>query len=172
MDWWGKGKGKGQQGHRDFKAEQKVWIGSLPSTVTFQTLQPLMKQAGNCKWVEVFQGGTGVACFATADEAQAAIAQLNGSSLEGATIEVDTWVRMPREQKVHSSGDPEKDSLIQKIKAGQRASQQFKEAWHGFCKDNGHEKFDPARHENQFLKDFLESGVEIPEGKGSRSNPY
>jgi len=47
--------------------------------ITYKELHPHMKQAGNAKWCEVFGGngaGTGVACYATAEEAQAAIASL------------------------------------------------------------------------------------------------
>ena len=94
-NWMGMGKGKGKgKDHKDFKDEQKVWIGSIPDGVTYKELQPHMKQAGNAKWVAVFSGngqGTGVACYATAAEAQAAIASLNGSVVGGGAIQVDVW---------------------------------------------------------------------------------
>merc|ERR1712187_869967 len=100
---WGKGGfGKGYGGgmsHRNFKSEQKVWIGNLAEGVTFKELQPHMKQAGTAKWVEVFSGkgkGTGVACYATEAEATAAIAALNGSVLNGQAIEVDVWTKKPK----------------------------------------------------------------------------
>merc|ERR1712050_613392 len=63
---WGKGGGKGKdRSHREFHPESKAWIGSLPPTVTFKELFPRMKQAGNCKWAECFEGngkGTSFAC--------------------------------------------------------------------------------------------------------------
>mmetsp|Transcript_81064 Transcript_81064/g.247706 ORF Transcript_81064/g.247706 Transcript_81064/m.247706 type:complete len:134 (-) Transcript_81064:58-459(-) len=93
---WGKGKGKG---HRSFAIEKKVWIGGLPEGVTFKELHEHMKPAG-AKWTEVFEGkgkGTGVACFASPDEAAAAIAALNGSVLNGATLQVDVWEAKPKE---------------------------------------------------------------------------
>merc|ERR1712146_128197 len=99
--WGGKGKGKGK-GHRTFKPEQKVWIGNLPPSVTFKELQPHLKQAGECKWCECFTGngqGTGVGCYATAEEASTAIATLNGSELGGQAIEVDVWTTKPKEGK-------------------------------------------------------------------------
>merc|ERR1719378_86705 len=97
-NWMGKGKGKGK-GHRDFKPDQKVWIGSIPDGITYKELHPHMKQAGNAKWCEVFSGkgkGTGVACYATEAEATAAIAALNGSLLNGQAIEVDVWTKKPK----------------------------------------------------------------------------
>merc|ERR1719401_1925603 len=97
---FGKGFGDGGKGgHKTFKPEQKVWIGNLPAGVTFKELQPHMKQAGNAKWVECFNGkgeGTGVACYATEEEAMAAITALNGSVLNGQAIEVDVWTKKPK----------------------------------------------------------------------------
>merc|ERR1719277_521920 len=98
---WGKGfgkgfgKGKGKGGHRSFSDEQKVWVGGLPEGTTYKELQPHMKQAGNAKWVECFQGngkGTGVVCYEKAEEATAAVSSLNGSMLSGSAIQVDVWV--------------------------------------------------------------------------------
>lgn len=57
-----------------------------------------MKQA-NAKWCESFQWkgkGTGVACFATAEEATAAIASLNGSELDGSSIQLDVWEKQEK----------------------------------------------------------------------------
>lgn len=103
---WGKGKGKGfgkgkGKGHRGFKIEQKVWVGGIPEDVTYKELHEHLKPAG-AKWVEVFTGngkGTGVACFASEDEAKNAIATLNGAPLNDAPLELDVWVRKPRDEQ-------------------------------------------------------------------------
>merc|ERR1711879_177318 len=90
--------GQGKR-HRGFKLEEKVWIGNLPEGTTYKELQPHMKQAGNAKWVECFNGkgkGTGCACYATEAEVTAAIAALNGSLLNGQAIEVDVWTKKPK----------------------------------------------------------------------------
>ena len=53
-----------------------------------------MKLAGTTKWVEIFEWkgkGTGGAAYATAEEAASAIAMLNGSTLGGSTLQVDTY---------------------------------------------------------------------------------
>eukprot|EP00416_Gambierdiscus_australes_P023762 CAMPEP_0171063728 /NCGR_PEP_ID=MMETSP0766_2-20121228/5847_1 /TAXON_ID=439317 /ORGANISM="Gambierdiscus australes, Strain CAWD 149" /LENGTH=142 /DNA_ID=CAMNT_0011519673 /DNA_START=24 /DNA_END=452 /DNA_ORIENTATION=+ len=105
-DFWGKGggwifkgKGKGKgKGHRDFKAEQKVWIGGIPDGVSFRELHETMKPAG-AKWCECFDGngkGTGVACFATPEDAQAALASLQGAVVGGAPLQLDVWERKPK----------------------------------------------------------------------------
>jgi len=100
----GKGKGKGKSGGKNqsktkqYKPEQKVWIGNLSESTTYKTLHEHMKQA-DAKWCEAFDKkgkGTGVACFATADAAQAAISMLNGSMLDGSAIQVDTWEKQEK----------------------------------------------------------------------------
>merc|ERR1719215_420179 len=95
----GKGKGKGKMSHRNFKPDKKVWIGGLTESVTFKDLHEHMKAAG-AKWCEVFPGkgkGTGVACFASPEEATAAITTLNGSVLGEGTIQVDVWEGKPKD---------------------------------------------------------------------------
>merc|ERR1719387_1525143 len=100
---WGKGKGKGK-GKDDraklleFPAEQKVWVGSLPPSANFKTLQAHMQQAGTVKWVNCHNGQGGIA-YATAAEAQYAISALNGSVYEGAAIQVDVWTEKPKTGK-------------------------------------------------------------------------
>eukprot|EP00747_Dinoflagellata_sp_TGD_P140685 gnl/TRDRNA2_/TRDRNA2_176035_c0_seq10.p1 gnl/TRDRNA2_/TRDRNA2_176035_c0~~gnl/TRDRNA2_/TRDRNA2_176035_c0_seq10.p1 ORF type:complete len:130 (+),score=27.26 gnl/TRDRNA2_/TRDRNA2_176035_c0_seq10:96-485(+) len=107
---WGMGKGKGKGKGKDdraklleFPAEQKVWVGGLPATATFKTLQEHMQQAGSVKWVNCHNGQGGIA-FATAAEAQYAIAALNGSVYEGAAIQVDVWTEKPKTGKSKGKG--------------------------------------------------------------------
>mmetsp|Transcript_119349 Transcript_119349/g.266576 ORF Transcript_119349/g.266576 Transcript_119349/m.266576 type:complete len:145 (-) Transcript_119349:177-611(-) len=94
---WGKGWGKGK-GKTNLRVDPslKVWIGNLAESTKWKELQEHMTPAGTPKWVEVFSGkgkGTGAVVFATAEEAQKAIETLNGSTLEGQAIVVDTWVK-------------------------------------------------------------------------------
>ena len=74
-----------------------VWIGGLPKDNTSRDLNKElcehMKQAGECKFAEVGKSGTGSASFATAEEAQKAIAALNGSTFKDSVIEVDVWTK-------------------------------------------------------------------------------
>merc|ERR1712137_1035388 len=92
---WGKGgkdwgKGGKNKGLRGFPPDVKVWIGSVsleaPGREVNKQLQEHMAQAGNCKWAEVGKSGQGGAAYATAEEAQQAIAALNGSVFNGSAI--------------------------------------------------------------------------------------
>merc|ERR1719231_1362266 len=85
----GKGKGKGKS-LKSFYPDKKVWIGNLAEGTTYKELHEHMKSSG-ATWTEVMKGGTGGAGFKTAEEATAAISALNGSVLNGASIQVDVW---------------------------------------------------------------------------------
>jgi len=92
---WGKGGGWGSGGGlRSFAAEKKIWIGGIPEEgVDFKELQAHFPGS---KFATVMKGkgaGTGGVAFGTAEEATAAIATLNGSTLGGATIVVDVWTK-------------------------------------------------------------------------------
>merc|ERR1711971_1384956 len=93
---WGgdKGKGKGKKGGglRDFALEKKVWLGSIPDEYDRNALKEHLSQAGSCKFVSVSKGQGGAA-YASAEEAQSAIAMLNGSVFGGAVIQVDVWTK-------------------------------------------------------------------------------
>merc|ERR1719171_3429201 len=100
----GKGKGKGPT-LNDFPPETKVWVGNLPASATFKELQAHFNQAGKTKWAECFKGVGGVA-YTNAQEAQNAIAMLNGSQLGGSVIQVDVWTQ--KEKKDGAKGGPVK----------------------------------------------------------------
>eukprot|EP00747_Dinoflagellata_sp_TGD_P034066 gnl/TRDRNA2_/TRDRNA2_137031_c0_seq1.p1 gnl/TRDRNA2_/TRDRNA2_137031_c0~~gnl/TRDRNA2_/TRDRNA2_137031_c0_seq1.p1 ORF type:complete len:206 (+),score=50.45 gnl/TRDRNA2_/TRDRNA2_137031_c0_seq1:83-700(+) len=89
---FGKGKAKGKRGLRDFRIEKRVWLGSVPLEYDFASLKAHMEQAGTVKYVSV-KNGEGGAAYATEEEAQNAIAILNGSIFEGVAIEVDVWTK-------------------------------------------------------------------------------
>merc|ERR1711957_287636 len=98
---WGKGKGK-QSGLKRFDADCRVWVGGLAEGTTWKELEEHMDTSGKSKWIEVFSGkgaGTGAAAYATAEEAAAAIAALNGSKLKDSTIQCDSWEKKPEEEK-------------------------------------------------------------------------
>mmetsp|Transcript_31105 Transcript_31105/g.73734 ORF Transcript_31105/g.73734 Transcript_31105/m.73734 type:complete len:248 (-) Transcript_31105:95-838(-) len=71
--------------------ECTVWLGDLPEGIPFSDVQAHMTQAGECKYVATLRKGTGFAVMGSPDEAANAIALLNGSFLNGATIVVDQW---------------------------------------------------------------------------------
>ncbi|CAD7936730.1 unnamed protein product [Amoebophrya sp. A120] len=43
------------------------------------------------------------------------------------------------------------------VKAGQRCSTNFKNAWHAYCESQGHVMYDPAKHEVTFIQGFLDN---------------
>merc|ERR1712050_396862 len=90
----GKGKGKGKRNRFiTFPAEQRVWVGGVPEDADMKEFKEHMSQVPGCKLVSVRRNGQGGVCYSTAEEAQQAIAELNGSVFEGATIEVDVWTK-------------------------------------------------------------------------------
>jgi len=97
-DSWGKGKGKGKGGRFQCAPQKKVWIGGLPEQEASdkdlnKALQEHMKQAGACVFVSIGKSGSGSAAYKTSEEAETAVATLNGSVFQGVTIEVDTWTK-------------------------------------------------------------------------------
>jgi len=97
--WGGKGYGKGKGGPR-VDPSLKVWIGGLPEAARWKDLQEHMEKAGKTKWCEVFEGkgaGTGTVAYTSTDDVAQAITMLNGSVFSGQTIQVDAWVKAPKE---------------------------------------------------------------------------
>eukprot|EP00928_Gymnodinium_smaydae_P023886 TRINITY_DN1952_c0_g2_i1.p1 TRINITY_DN1952_c0_g2~~TRINITY_DN1952_c0_g2_i1.p1 ORF type:complete len:254 (+),score=78.98 TRINITY_DN1952_c0_g2_i1:64-762(+) len=106
---WGGGKGWSRGGLTDFPPEKKVWIGGLAEGTTFQQLKDHLATAGGTpKYAKVMTGkgaGTGGVAFDTAEEATAAIEKLNGSELNGATIEVDVWTKKEKPAEPEASAE-------------------------------------------------------------------
>ena len=92
-----KGKGKGHKHGPKCPPEKKVWIGGLAadqaSRERNKELCEHMKQAGNCKFATAGKSGQGSAQYESEDEVANAIATLNGSTFQGAVIEVDVWTK-------------------------------------------------------------------------------
>ena len=63
---------------KTFDVSQKVWVGGVASSVTWQELADTV---GKSKWVEILGKGQACVCYDTAEEAQTAIATLNGGVL-------------------------------------------------------------------------------------------
>merc|ERR1712187_376262 len=94
---WGKGKGKGQK--KKIDKDKTIWVGNLPTGVTFQELKTHGEQAGGAKWAEVFKfkgEGTGAIGYSSPEEASAAITILNGTVLNGSAIATDTWAKQAK----------------------------------------------------------------------------
>jgi len=107
----GKGKGKGKDPKKEqfrksmdkldkFEASQKVWVGGLSKDTTWKQLEKHCEETGGTKpkLTEVMKKGTGVLAFKSEDDASAAIAALNGSDLDGNSIEADVWTQKEKKE--------------------------------------------------------------------------
>lgn len=95
-----KQKAKGKQNSSQGDAEKlksignslKVWVGGLTKEVTWKQLEDHFKQAGQTTCASVSpKKGHGVVAFKTEEEAQLAIASLNGSILGTCALQVDVY---------------------------------------------------------------------------------
>merc|ERR1712228_569238 len=102
----GKGKGKNRANMSIVSANAKknpevvAWIGGLKEkeSGTFDENKKLkahiVKLAGDgCKFVNITKKGQGGAVFGSEEEAQAAIAAVNGTKFMGKKLEVDVWTK-------------------------------------------------------------------------------
>merc|ERR1719421_1898410 len=102
MFYGGKGGGKGgkrggRSGCRESK-EKRVWIGNLPTIEdrdkrieAEKELKELLQNGGTCKFASIMGKGQGVATFPSAEEVQAAIQALAGTTFRGQVLQFDTW---------------------------------------------------------------------------------
>jgi len=165
---------------RNFKAEQKVWIGGLTADVSKEDLQELCGTVGTVKLVEL-HGKSACVCYDTAEEVQLAISTLNGSFAGNIVLQFDSWVAEPKTSGGGwSTGDPAKDRLVARIKDFQRSDADQKKAWWDFCDEHLEGRRDPAKADKDFLENFCNTfgvpdTVQTPQtwqgGKGSTGDP-
>merc|ERR1712130_1099100 len=108
---------KGQIRKQGVKDPSKVvWVGGLAEGTTKEELKAHGQDCGNARWAEVWgkDQSTGVIGYATSEEVEAAIAELSGSTLNGATIEADVY---ERKEKKSAHGDKPKKSVGTKKRA-------------------------------------------------------
>merc|ERR1712176_725418 len=88
--------------------EKVAWIGGLKETWggTFEEYQEINKKlkahivklAGEgCKFVNITKKGQGGAVFGSEEEAQTAIAAVNGTKFMGKKLEVDVWTKKEKD---------------------------------------------------------------------------
>merc|ERR1712232_1031318 len=115
MGGGGKGKGRKNGGNMNIVSgnakknpEVVAWIGGLKEkeSGTFDEFKEINKKlkahivklAGEgCKFVNITKKGQGGAVFGSEEEAQAAIAAVNGTKFMGKKIEVDVWTKKEKE---------------------------------------------------------------------------
>ena len=86
----GRGGGGGGGGGRGAgSSETQVYVGNLAPETTWRDLKDHFRQCGDVRRAEVVaSGGSGTVSFSTKADADAAIQRLNGSALQGRTLEV------------------------------------------------------------------------------------
>merc|ERR1719424_206665 len=113
-----KGKGKGNNGSNmgivsgNAKAnpEKVAWIGGLAEKesgsreeymeINKKLKAHIIKLAGEgCKFVNITKKGQGGAVFGSEEEAQAAIAAVNGKKFMGKNLEVDVWTKKEKDDE-------------------------------------------------------------------------
>jgi len=76
----------------------------------------------------------------------------------------------PPGRKNQSTGDPQKDILIAKIKAFQKRGEDEKQVWHAYCDGSLGGVYDPSRHANDNLQVFIDQNgiqdIPIPASVG------
>ena len=110
----GKGKGKNRSNMGIVSATAKktpenvAWIGGLKEkeTGTFDEFQEINRKlkahiektsGAGCKFVNITKKGQGGAVFGSEEEAQAAIAAVNGTKFMGKVLEVDVWTKKEKD---------------------------------------------------------------------------
>jgi len=78
----------------------KVWVGGLAADVDWKKLKDHFTTAyAKPDLVEIMRKGSAVVTYATAEEVASAVSSVNGTEIEGQTVEVDLWVKPEREKK-------------------------------------------------------------------------
>jgi len=118
----GKGKGKGKVANEQLDklqpldASVKIWVAGLDENVSWKKVAQHFKEIGKAK-VALMKSGKACVAFETADEADNAIASLNGSDMGGKTIEVDVWTQREKTEREPREKKP-KDKKKKLVKAG------------------------------------------------------
>jgi len=87
----------------------KVWVGGLAEKTTWKALEKHFAEVIKPKVTDIMGKGKAVVAYENEQDAATAIAALNGSELEGKTLEVDTWVKPEKKEKQKKSKDEPKD---------------------------------------------------------------
>merc|ERR1719440_1416903 len=123
---FGKGGGKGGKDqdprHRKqmdklgkIPSEQKVWVGGLKKEVNAGMLRKHFKDMDCAPHnFELMSKGTAVLSFKTPEEAENAIAIVNGSELDGKAIEVDVWTTKEKPERKDGETPVKKHTLKRK----------------------------------------------------------
>merc|ERR1712187_875022 len=77
----------------------KVWVGGLAPKTTWKALEKHFTEVKKPKVTEIMRKGKACVAYETEEDVATAIAALNGTELDGKTLELDTWVKPERKEK-------------------------------------------------------------------------
>merc|ERR1711934_1189101 len=92
----------------------KVWVGSLPYGLTWKDLEKHFETTATVKptTTHIMSYGKAVAGFSTPEEAAAAIASCNGSTLKGKEIQCEPWSGKKDQDEAAAAGGDQKMVLV------------------------------------------------------------
>jgi len=83
----------------------KVWVGGLSEKTTWKALEKHFSEVAKPAVTDIMKKGKGVVAYKTEEEVASAIATLNGSELDGNTIEVDVWTKPEKRERKKKEAD-------------------------------------------------------------------
>jgi RNA recognition motif-containing protein len=101
----------------------KVWIGGLAEGTTWKQVEEHFSAVAKPSVTDIMKRGTAVVAYKTIEDVETAVASLNGSELNGSTLEVDVWVKAPKPERGEK---PKKQQPQQKQKLQQQPQQKQK----------------------------------------------
>jgi len=85
---------------RVIDVSKKAWVGGLSPQTTSKDLENHFTEAfAKPKAIHLMKGGKAVVAYDSVDEVDSVVSALNGSQLQGSTIEVDVWVEKPKPER-------------------------------------------------------------------------
>lgn len=93
---------------KETDASLKVWVGGLTPGFDWKKLQKHFQNVAKPKLVHVYDKGTAVVTFDSEEKVGDAIAALNGSKLDGKTIECDVWTKPEKSDNADRAKKPRK----------------------------------------------------------------
>lgn len=108
-----KAKSKYEEKLKKIDNSLKVWVGGLADGTTWKQVENHFKEVAKPAVTDMIGKKNAVVAYKTAEDAETAISALNGSELNGSTIEVDVWTQKPKTDKPKATGKP-KGQLIKK----------------------------------------------------------
>jgi len=92
---------------RAIDASLKLWVGGLSDKITWKSLDKHFEQYAKPSIVDLMKRGTACISYKTEEEVLGAIATLNGTELDGKTIEVDAWTKPDKSERRERKGKKE-----------------------------------------------------------------